>query len=182
MVRAKPRGREGRAGRRGLVGRDGNPPAAPTPRASGHPGGMGADSPGSCEARTRGKGAWLRNTHPGRACEGSRSFNPSGVVFSSRWNPGVRFATPTGWHPSGIGKEATGRGSAEFRNRIGVDFNSGSIPMLHRDQASVVESVMKTRGAFSGLPCAALNLGAGGGTLGSLQRPHTNCTTPNRFP
>lgn len=30
-----------------------------------------------------------------------------------------------------------------------------------------------------GLPCAALNLGAGGGTLGALQGPHTNCTTRN---
>lgn len=51
--------------------------------------------------------------------------------------------------------------------------------MLRLDQASVVESVMKTRGAFSGLPCAALNLAAGGGTLGALQGPHTNCTTRN---
>jgi hypothetical protein len=86
------------------------------------------------------------------------------------------------WHPSGIGKEAAGRGSAEFRNRIGFDFNSRSIPMLRRDQASVVESVMKTRGAFRCPPSAALNLEAGDVTLGLPPRPHTNFTTPNRYP
>jgi hypothetical protein len=42
---------------------------------------MGADSPGSCEARTRGNGAHNYGHAPRQGCEGSRSFNPSGVVY-----------------------------------------------------------------------------------------------------
>jgi hypothetical protein len=38
-----------------------------------------------------------------------------------------------------------GTDTAEFRNRIGTDFSSISMPMLWRDQASTVESFMNTR-------------------------------------
>lgn len=35
----------------------------------------------------------------------------------------------TCWYPSGIGKEAAGTDSAEFRNGVGADFNSMAMPI-----------------------------------------------------
>ncbi len=129
---------------------------APTPRAIGHPGGMGADSPGSCEARTRGK-ARCHGIRTPAGCEGCGCFNPSRVVAFFNVNPGCASRPRIGYPLESLRDKETAyeerlrrvQGQHRYRPQLGLDSEqdpTGHMPdRVDEDAQGVRSSTLAAR-------------------------------------